>query len=48
MADQNQFYEILNCLLSYDNDQRTEAEVSEQIAESNIFSMQKLSNSFVV
>lgn len=29
MADQNQFYQILNLLLSINNEERTEAEVSE-------------------
>lgn len=42
MADQNQFYEILNLLLSFDNDQRTAAEVSEQIVDWNSQSMHKL------
>lgn len=48
MADQNQFYQILNLLLSINNDHRTEAEVSEQITDQITFRLHQLLDSFVV
>lgn len=48
MADQNQFNQILDLLLSIDNDGRVAAEVGGHIMELYIFLWNKLSDTFVV
>ncbi len=48
MAADQQFYQILNSLLSYNNEERTAAEVSEQIVNFDKFPLHKSFESFVV